>query len=247
MNTAYYRQSVERYGVGPTLYHAAYRAANSVAKVAIWDAVVLTPGRLERSFLEDPRQADGRMLDAAAMRPYVADKENALTDAFLDGAQFDRCHAFFDGDVLTSYGWYSTRPTPLTEIDGGLILHFDPSYAYMYNGFTRPKYRGLRLHALGMAAALMEYAKEGKKGLVSYVDSSNFASLKSCFRMGYERIGRIAILEVGGRHLTAVTRGCKPYGLYVETPSARAPGRQVAEIAVQVAPVGVRNARDPGR
>ena len=59
MNTALYREMMERYGVAPTLYHAAYRAANNVAKIAVWDAVVVTMVRLDKSILEDPRQADG--------------------------------------------------------------------------------------------------------------------------------------------------------------------------------------------
>ena len=39
---------------------------------------------------------------------------------------------------------------------------------------------------------------------------------------------RIAILEVGDRYLTAATRGCKAYGLYVETPERPAKGQLIA-------------------
>jgi CelD/BcsL family acetyltransferase involved in cellulose biosynthesis len=38
---------------------------------------------------------------------------------------------------------------------------------------------------LGMAAALVAFVKEGREGLISYVDSSNLASLKSFHRMGF--------------------------------------------------------------
>lgn len=41
-----------------------------------------------------------------------------------------------------------------------------------------------RLHGVGMSMALRHYLARGFKGLVSYVESTNFASLKSCSRMG---------------------------------------------------------------
>ena len=86
-----------------------------------------------------------------------------LDSAFVDRATAlgDRCFGFVEGDVLTSYGWYSRRPT---EAGHGLVLRFDPAYVYMYKGFTHPKHRGQRLHAIGMAAALEEYTREGAKG-----------------------------------------------------------------------------------
>jgi hypothetical protein len=218
MNLHFYRDSLNDHGVSATLYHAAYRAANQVTRLAVWNGLAITLGGVDGRFRTDPKRAEGRMLEAAAMRPYTKNKENGLTDAFLDEviAKGDRCFAFFDGEVLTSYGWYSTQPTRLTEISNSLVLSFDPTYVYMYNGFTLPKYRGQRLHALGMAAALEAYAKEGHKGLVSYVDSSNFASLKSCSRMGFRTFGHVVLLKVGKQYLCRATPGCKEYDFRVE-------------------------------
>src|SRR5579871_266099 len=135
MNLRYYRDSVVRYGLGSTLHHAAYRAANRLTEVAVWDAVVNTPDMLDESSLPRSDRVRGRMVEAAAMRPYVADPGNLLTDAFIDEAtaRGDLCYVLLDGDSVASYGWYSTRPMPLTEVRGAPTLHFDPSYAYMYN------------------------------------------------------------------------------------------------------------------
>jgi len=94
-----------------------------------------------------------------------------------------------------------------------LSLRFSPQWAYMYKGFTRPEYRGQRLHAIGMALAMMEHSREGCHGLVSYVESNNYNSLKSCYRMGYVKAGTIVALRVGGRYLIRVGRGCAPFGL----------------------------------
>jgi hypothetical protein len=218
MNLHFYRDSVNDHGVSATLYHAVYRAANQVTRLAVWNGLVLTPDRVDSRFGTDPKRAHARMLDAAAMREYAKDEVNCLSERFLDEAvaKGDRCFAFFDGDVLTSYGWYSKKPTRLTEVSDSLVLSFDPKYVYMYNGFTLPKHRGQRLHALGMAAALEEYAKEGHKGLICYVDSANFASLKSCYRMGYRTFGHVVLVKVGTRYFSRSTPGCKEYEFRVE-------------------------------
>jgi hypothetical protein len=218
MNLRYYRDSVLRHGLGPTLHHAVYRAANHLTEVAVWDAMVITLDMLDKSFLQRSDRVHGRMLEARAMRPYVADPENLLTDAFIDEAttRGDQCYVLFDGDNIANYGWYSTRPIHLTEVRGAPLLHFDPSYAYMYNTFTRPEYRGRRLNAAGIATALEEWTRAGLSGLVAYVVSSNYASLKSCERMGFQTFGHLIILTVGAHQVWRVTPGCKKYGFRVE-------------------------------
>jgi hypothetical protein len=218
MNLQFYRDSVSHHGLGHTLYHAAYRAANHVTEVAVWNALVLTIDRVDKRYLADEARRAGRMLDAAAMRPYVVEPENMLTHRFIDDAiaKGDRCYALFDGDTLMSYGWYSTLPTRLTEVPGEPMIYFDPAYAYMYHGFTVPAYRGRRLHAVGMAAALEVCTNEGLAGVVSYVVASNFSSLKSCYRMGYECFGHLCMLKVGTRYLWRATPGCKKYDFHVE-------------------------------
>jgi hypothetical protein len=218
MNLRYYRDSVRRHGLGPTLHHAVYRAANHFTEVAVWNAMVITLDTLDESSLRSSDRVRGRMVEADAMRPYVADPENLLTDAFIDEAtaRGDHCYVLFDGDHLANYGWYSTRPTRLTEVRGAPVLHFDPSYAYMYNTFTRPEYRGRRLNAVGIAAALEEWTRAGHSGLVAYIVSSNYASLKSCERMGFQTFGHLIILTVGAHQVWRVTPGCKKHGFRVE-------------------------------
>jgi hypothetical protein len=218
MNLQYYRDSVQRHGLGPTLHHAVYRAANYVTQVAAWDTMVLTPDRLDMNLLRREGRLHGRMVDAAAMRPYVADPANLLTDAFIDEAvrRGDRCYALFDGEALANYGWYSTRPIRLTEIRGAPTLRFDPSYAYMYNTFTRPEHRGRRLNALGIAAALEGWTDAGASGLLAYVVSSNYASLKSLGRMGFRTFGHLILFTIGERQVWRLTPGCKKYGFRVD-------------------------------
>ena len=138
-----------------------------------------------------------------------------LTSTFLREASLrgDRCYALFDGDTLASYGWYSDLPSP---IDEHFVLHFDRGYTYMYKGYTVPAYRGLRLHAVGMCRALRAFTLEGKEGLISYVQSNNFASLRSVARMGYRVFGEVYLLRVGRRAFTYATKRCRDYDFWVE-------------------------------
>jgi ribosomal protein S18 acetylase RimI-like enzyme len=218
MDIQYYRDSVNHHGVTPTLVHAAYRAANRVTDVALWSAMRIDLATLNADFRVDVTHPPGRMVEAEAMREHVDDPENLLTDSFIDDAarKGDRCYVLCDGDTVMSYGWYSTKPTTLVEVPGGAVLHFSPSHAYMYNAFTRPTYRGRRLHGIGMAAALTIVDREGLDGLLAYVVSSNFSSLKSFERLGFETIGHLLMLGAGGRHFWRATAGCRRYGLRVE-------------------------------
>lgn len=215
MNLMHYRESVKQYGLPTTLYEIAYRAAHRAAGVTVLNAVVVTMETVDKSFLADPKRRTGRFFGAAELTEAAKNPEYDLTEAFIDKAfsRGDRCFAFAEDGVLTSYGWYSTRPT---EAGPGLVLHFDPAYAYMYKGFTLPRFRGHRLHAIGMASALEAYTREGSKGLVSYVESSNFASLRSCDRMGYQTFGHVVFVKTKNGCVSGVTGRCKAYGFHVE-------------------------------
>lgn len=224
MDIAFYREAVTQHGVGATLYHAAFRAANRVAQVAAWNAIVVTPDTLNHAFLGrtiPSQRYQGRLLDAVEMRPYTTasplGSDCELTQAFLDEAieAGDRCYAFFEGDSLVNYSWYTGRPKRLTEISEAHELRFDPTWIYTYNGFTHASHRGNRLHALGMSAALEQLTKSGHRGFVSYVDSANLASLKSCARMGYAVFGHVALLKMGRGYVFASSPGCKKYGFRV--------------------------------
>jgi hypothetical protein len=139
-----------------------------------------------------------------------------LLRAFQRG---DRCYGIFDGDALASYGWYAQRPT---DIDEHYVLHFDPAYTYMFKGYTLPAYRGQRLHAVGMCRALRAFTEEGKKGLVSWVASNNFASLRSVARMGYQIFGSLYLLRAARHSLAFASDGCLPYGFRATVSGATA-------------------------
>jgi hypothetical protein len=155
----------------------------------------------DRAFLDIPAGFEGGFATERELLEWAQDPKADLDVAFVRDAlaKGDRCYALREGTKLAAYGWYSQKPTHITP---ALLLHFPSGYVYMYKGLTAKAYRGKRLHAVGMANALELYTDEGAAGLVSYVDSTNFASLQSCDRMGYETLGVIVLVTVAGRTLS---------------------------------------------
>jgi L-amino acid N-acyltransferase YncA len=61
----------------------------------------------------------------------------------------------------------------------------------MYNAYTHPDYRGHRLFGDGVSLAARSLVEAGTKKIVTTVVSSNFASLRSCRRMGFVSLGKM--------------------------------------------------------
>jgi len=203
-------RTVRQSGLLKALYDVSLRALNRLMFLKVLRAVMIAtpdPKALERR----PEYRYG-FLSRALVLSFAMDPQYEMSEAFLRGAlaKNDQCYGIVDGETLASYGWYSTKPTVALTDD--LELRFDPTYVYMYKGFTHERYRGQRLHAAGMALALQEYRAEGSKGIVSYVESNNFSSLKSCYRMGYEGFGQIVVLRANGHYFIQSSRGCKARG-----------------------------------
>lgn len=190
----------------------------------------------DAAYLAVPKTYSAGFLPAAALRAFAADPANEMSAAFLDSAlgKGDECYAICDGDKLAAYGWYATTPTPVGAPE--LQLHFRDEYVYMYKGFTDPRYRGQRLHAIGMTRALHEYRRRGLRGIVSYVESTNVDSLKSCFRMGYRLFGSIYLARLFGRHFAFSSAGCEPFAFRVVIGQYTAPRAATGQSASTTPP-----------
>lgn len=205
------REDVRNAGIAGAGLDVIYLAINKVTRFMALSMLSVTPDTVDRTFLSGKAEQVHRFLSPPELDVLARDPPNQMTPDFVSQAlaKGDRCYAILSGDVLASYGWYSRQETRVTQ---ELTLCFSPEWVYMYKGFTRPEYRGQRLHAIGMARAMMEYAKEECRGIVSFVEANNFSSLKSCYRMGYVKAGTILALKLGRRYLIHVGRGCEPFG-----------------------------------
>lgn len=204
------RKNAADFGWPAALQAAAQSAIKRFALLRVLQCVQVC--EVEPDYLAiDPRFEHG-FLDTAALRRFGSDPRYDLSPQFLDEAlaKGDQCYGITDGDRLVSFGWYSAMPTKISD---DLRICFDQRYVYMYKGFTDPDYRGQRLHACGMTLALKRFRERGAKGLVSYVDSTNFDSLRSCYRMGYSDVGKIYCLRAADHYWIHADAGCRRVGV----------------------------------
>jgi hypothetical protein len=216
---------LKQYGMTKTVADVALRLANRVMFLKVLKCVTIETPNPE--FLNCDGNYRGMFLEPELLRKFSAFPEYELPRSFLDRAlaKGDECYGFLDGDVLAAYGWYSRKPT---ETDWrGLMIHFDDEHIYMYKGFTHPNHRGKRLHAVGMSRALEAYLAAHYKGIVSYVEWNNFASLKSCYRMGYTDFGTIYAAAIGGHWMLHCDVGCRRGGFRLANASWSAPDARV--------------------
>lgn len=210
------RETSKHYGRAAALYDLEYRGLNHLTKVSVLRGMT--------AVVED---VDPRLFDAGPFASRFCTRSELMAAAHLDEVRAamspdfveralsrgDECFGIFDEDRLASFGWYSSRPT---NVEDDLSLHFDPAWVYMYKGFTLGAYRGKRLHGIGMSLALREYTQRGSRGLISYVEGNNFASLRSTEKMGYKQFGAVYVARVRGKVFAWSSPGCKPYGFRVE-------------------------------
>ena len=204
------RRNIRNHGVQAAIYDAVVRSINKLVYMKTLECVVIK--QVDPASMTLPTRLRYARLEGSRLSLLGRVKENELPEEFVQEAldSGDECYAVMDGNTLASYGWYSKAPT---VVDRELRLNFNPQYVYMYKGFTSKTYRGQRLHAIGMMLALNEYLNQGFKGLVAYVESNNFDSLKSCYRMGYKICGRIRVLRLANRYFIHTGQGCSDYGL----------------------------------
>lgn len=213
-------RKIRRHGIGAALYEGAVRTLGAVADFKILRGVAVV--HPEPAFLQCPYEA--RLIGGRELREFARDPANEMSREFLDEAlaRGDQCYGIVDHGRLAAYGWYAFGPTPIGI--PRVMLHFRRGYVYMYKGFTHKDYRGQRLHAIGMTRALAHYLGSGHKGIVSYVESTNFDSLKSCFRMGYAVFGTITLVKLPGGWRGFSTPGCARYDFRVDTSASTGSG-----------------------
>jgi hypothetical protein len=213
-------RKIRRHGFGAVAYQAAVRGLGAVADFRILRGVAVAVP--EPTFLACPYEA--KLIDERLLRDFARDPANEMSREFLDEAlaRGDQCYGIVDRGRLAAYGWYAFGPTPIGI--PGVILNYRHGYVYMYKGFTHEDYRGQRLHAIGMTRALAHYLGRGYLGIVSYVESVNFDSLKSCFRMGYSVFGTVYVARLPGGWRSFATPGCSRYDFRVEASAGTGSG-----------------------
>ena len=219
------------FGAGAALHDLQQRAVNRVVPLQILRGMTVSPGDVPTELFDAGRYGARFATPDEVLAACGRDEDGMSRELALDALdRGDRCFGLFDGARMVSFGWYARRPTLITS---GLLLHFDPAWVYMYRGYTLPAYRGQRLHGIGMALALREHARGGARGLITYVRSTNFASLRSVERVGYRGFGELYLARVLGRVETWTSPGCAEYGFHVESVAASPPVAEPLAVAAR--------------
>lgn len=197
-------------GVQERLTGFVFRALRRLAQFRAYRLLTLEPGDVPASFSSERHALEGRAVCGDELAT-LAGKHKDVSAEFIarTAPKGDWCYAYFDGDKLASYGWYSYQPTRVGE---EFDFEFPNQYAYMYRGFTERDYRGARLHGHGMVQAVHRVANEGRRGLIGLVEAQNAASLRSVQRIGYRRQGTIIMFRFFGRWKTFRTPKCRRFG-----------------------------------
>ena len=139
-----------------------------------------------------------RFLTAADVNRLSQEPSNELSEEFAQriALRGDRCFAALAGDQLAAYAWYahgSVEPEHNrgATLNSGVGLSFPSEMAFMYKGFTHPEFRGRGLYGHVNGRALDELSREGICTVVATADWSNRSAMTSCWRVGYQDVGRI--------------------------------------------------------
>jgi hypothetical protein len=173
--------------------------------------VVLYPDCVNEAAYDASLPYERRMLHAADVARLASQLPQQLPDDFVAQARLrgDLCHVILDGETLVSFGWYAVHTARLFD----RRIEFSSDFVYMYHGYTRPEFRGQRLHALGLACAVAHFRQTGKRGLISTVNATNYASLASIKRLGFAQHGSILQIGRGPFSVRFATPATKPFAI----------------------------------
>lgn len=200
-----------RYGYRKTALRVFTDSIKHAGILRISRFIVLSGDSVNYSAFSPELSYERALLPAADMRQYQAQIPDQLPDRFLDVAELggDYCYAVFDQELLVSFGWYATRFARLFDRN----LSFGQDFVYMYHGFTRPDYRGQRLHALGLAEAMTAFQKKKISAIISTVNITNYRARRSSERVGFRNLGFIIRVGPGRLGILFVTPKVRKYGV----------------------------------
>jgi hypothetical protein len=184
----------ERYGTSAAIYKSVDVVLQKVFRTSVHTVVWLDLESLAELAPPDP-QFTFRFLTADEVETFAKDSTFFMSPTLAEGVRSGRevCFAALAGDRLAAFGCY-TLGFAKPEQASGAAISFPADVVYMSFGFTHADFRGARLHGLIMGLALRELAKRGITKIVSLVARTNWASLKSCQRLGYITVGNMTTI-----------------------------------------------------
>ena len=164
-------------------------------------------------------QIEMRIVEWDELFRYADDPAMELDGAFLRDAKArgDICVGAFDEGRLVAYIWRAFQPLPAAD---GFWVRFDPPNRYGYNAFTLPSHRGKHLQGALAPATDPLLTERGYTHAIGYIESHNFASIRSALRQDNVRIGYAGSISLMGRRRTFSSKGARQQGFFFFDPGA---------------------------
>jgi hypothetical protein len=206
------KEHIARYGFKKLLITFIYNTLNKILYLETLHIIVL-----ERERIKDPKAVDQRKLtfryaveqDLAAMlkNPEFKMSETKMTN-FREG---DHCLLCFVDDELAGYTWAHTMGRPL--LFPGFRISVPDDFCYNYAALTLPKFRGMNLQSIRHYHLMNNPEWKDKKGLLGYVVSTNWNSIKGQSKSGYHSIGRIRLFGTKKKFMSFFSKRLKTLGI----------------------------------
>lgn len=202
-----------------SISRCSYRLAQRFMVLDVTELLVLERDRLSAS-VEVDSEATFQFLTADEVRRFAFNPSNDLDPALASRLVLgkDACFGALVGDRLAAYAWLAFGSIEAahnrgSDIRSGVALSFPDHMAFVYKAFTHPDFRGRGLYAQLGRLALLELSDRGITALVATADWTNRAALASCYRIGYQSLGKICRLGLGGLLFTRSPRAGRRIGI----------------------------------
>jgi hypothetical protein len=208
-----FRQLTRRHGLWAAMARVLGRVAQRWAALEAGRLLWLEAAQVKR----DSTAKGGfhfRFLTAEELPGFAADPVNELDVRFAERLRSGRnfCFAGFSGPQLAAYAWFALGSIE-PEHCAGVGLSFPADVAYTYKGFTRPEFRGLGLYGQVTEKGFRALADRGVTKVLASVEWTNWASLKSCRRLGYVDLGPLVGLGRGRWRIVVPPKAARERGI----------------------------------
>jgi hypothetical protein len=155
-----------------------------------------------------------RQLSSADYESAIQDPELDMSPDFVSDAlgKGDFCVGAFFNDVLVSYIW---RALSTTAINDCFSLVVEKPNRYGYKALTLPDHRGKHLpNAIGLFSDKLCFDL-GYTRAISFIETHNYASIRSDARRGNRHAGWIAYATLGPIMSCYTSKGARELGVAV--------------------------------
>lgn len=136
----------------------------------------------------------------------LQDKAQTFRERFTRG---DQCVVATVGALIVGYEWFADGGAHL-ESTWGFLIAIPRDFVYAYDAYIDPAHRntGVWLRFKAHLSQLMKAS--GKRGVLTFVDDGNWASLRTHLRFGFQPTETVFALKVMGLKLFRSVKAAGP-------------------------------------